>query len=197
MLPNEAFFEKHALKQISPQLFMYFKAVIASQGDVADKVNCMATGQLGAERQKEALSELEMIRALETPEDIVRAMKRIGESQNRNILCKKASDMAETIMPLLLEKYVKTANDSFVECAVQVLINSDAKYTEQLLAVYKDIKYPYAQSMAALLIGIKNIESAAELLMSEVERFETEYPNETYEQGALIGLYGLCHRQLA
>lgn len=193
---TEDFFKKHELKQFSPQLFLYFKLMISGKDELTNMVTNAAAGQLSKERQREVIAEAEAIKAFANAKDVVRYMKRMKESQNREVLCEKALSMEEETLPLIIEKLIKTANDSFVEMAVMILARCDNKYVYILKDIYKDILYPYAQSGAAMILGIRNVEGCSDLLMEETDRFAREYPNETFEQGPLIGMYGICKRPL-
>lgn len=193
---TEEFFKKYEIKQFSPQLFLYFKQMMADKGELTDMVSGAAIGQIPKSRQKEIVDEADMIKAFDNPKDVVRYMKRMKESQNRAILCDKAIKMQDQTLPEIIEKLVKTANDSFVEIAVMILSKCDIQYIHRLKDVYKDIMYPYAQSGAAMVLGTRGMEDCSELLMDEVARFAREYPNETFEQGPLIGLHVICNRPL-
>lgn len=193
---TEEFFKAHELKQFSPQLFLYFKLMMADKGELSEMVTGAALGQVPKNRQKEIVEEADMIKAFSDPKDVVRYMKRMKESVNREVLCTKVLDMQDETVPEIINKLIKTANDSFVEMAVMVLAKCDIKHIEQLKESYKEIIYPYAQSGACMVLGMRGMEDCSELLMHETSRFSREYPNETYEQGPLIGMHVICKRPL-
>ncbi len=86
-------------------------------------------------------------------------------------------------MPLILKRYKTTFQTCFVETAVRILGNTD-----ELWKHYKEIRNPYAQSMACLLFGTHELKEAVPLLLAEYERMKKEYPEESYNQGPLLAL---------
>lgn len=193
---SDKFYKEHTLKQFSAPLFAYFKLTISDKNELNDMINSASKGQLSKDRQKDVIEEAEAIKALEDPALVVRYMKRLKEISNQEVLASKVLSMEADTIPTIIEKLAKTANDTFVEIAVMVLAKCDRGYIDKLYENYENIMYPYAQSNAAMVLGIRDVQAARELLMKEVCRFEKEYPNEDFAQAPLIGLYALDKKQL-
>ena len=107
---------------------------------------------------------------------------------NSTILARKALSMQDEAMPLIVSRYRRTKHTIFIENASKLLSCADRRYTENLLACYKDIWLPYAQSLACLLFGYHGLVDTIPLQLSEYERFRRLYPDETYDQCPLMAL---------
>ena len=73
-------------------------------------------------------------------------------------------------MPLILKRYKTTFQTCFVETAVRILGNTD-----ELWKHYKEIRNPYAQSMACLLFGTHELKEAVPLLLAEYNSFRLKH----------------------
>ena len=145
-----------------------------------------------AKRRMEVLEQKKQIDALQTSEEIVARMRKDNDTLSQPLLCKKAIAMQDQVMPLILKRYKTTFQTCFVETAVRILGNTDRQYTIELWKHYKEIRNPYAQSMACLLFGTHELKEAVPLLLAEYERMKKEYPEESFNQGPLLALYKIC-----
>ncbi len=109
-------------------------------------------------------------------------------STNMTALVKKALEMQDEALPLIVNRYKKTRHKVFIGNASKILSCADKKYTEKLRANYKDIRLPYAQALVCLLFGYHGFVDAIPLLLSEYERFGRLYPDGTYNQCPLLAL---------
>ena len=76
-----------------------------------------------------------------------------------------------------------------------IFFYADRKYLDELLANYKNIRSPYAQSIVCLLTGMAEYKDVDEFLMNEYQRFKKDYPDEIYSQFPLYALQ-LLHQDL-
>ena len=67
--------------------------------------------------------------------------------------------------------------------------NAEVSCMEQLKAIYPDIRNPYAQSKACLLFGMRKQTDTLPLLLREYERMKKSYPDESFAEGPLLGIY--------
>lgn len=183
------FFKKNPLNEISAAKIADFSIMTLHADELNEEINRIVIPKLPSSRQSCIQQEKESILSLETAQDIVAYMRKSVDTVCVTLLCKKALQMQESIMPLILRRYKTVFIDEFIDLSVRIFGNADAKYTRQLLDQYKEIRNPYAQSMACLLFGEHRIEEAVPLLLTEYERFKAQFPNDSYNQCPLLALY--------
>ena len=153
-----------------------------------NEMDGISSRMLTPERLAEGKEAEKRIAAITTPEEILREMRKSHTLSNLASLAKKALQMQDEVMQLILDTYRKTRHTIFTENASKLLANADTKYTEELVGCYKDIWHPYAQSLACLLFGYHGFMDTIPLLLSEYDRFKRLYPDETYDQCPLKAL---------
>ncbi len=188
LLPK-GFLRKHPLAQYSAASFADLGIRIIHADELNEEIDKIVSPTIEASRRAAVLQEKKQIDALNTPEAVVAQMRKDTDVLNQNPLCKKALSMQDEVLPLILKRYKSTFQVYFVETSVRILGNADRKYTAELLDMYKEIRNPYAQSMACLLFGEHELEEAVPLLLSEFERLKKQYPDESYDQEPLLALH--------
>jgi len=58
-----------------------------------------------------------------------------------------------------------------------------------LREMYNEIRYPFAQASACLVFGMQGMEEEMPFLLSEYERFQRNFPDESFDQHPLLALY--------
>jgi hypothetical protein len=147
--------------------------------------------RIPAQRKEKIQQEREEIAALSSGEAVVRYMRRHFDFVNRTPLCQKALTMQEEVMPLMFQRYRTSMQESFIETAVQILAHAEDQYVEQFKALYPEIQPHYAKSIACLVYGARKQEDMLPLLLSEYQRFQTEYPDKSLSQGPLVAIYAM------
>ena len=61
---------------------------------------------------------------------------------------------------------------------------------------YENFKSEYLKSMLCLVLGLRGETDMIEFLIKEAERFEREYPNESFDQGPALAVQELATRLL-
>ena len=187
-LPKD-FFRKNPLDEISAAKIADFSIMTLQSDGLNEEIERIVAPGLDSSRQRSIQQEKENILRLETAQDIVAYMRRAGDPVCASLLCKKALQMQESIMPLILRRYKTVFIDEFIDLSVRIFGNADPQYTRQLFDQYKEIRNPYAQAMACLLFGEHKIEESIPLLLKEYDRFKAQFPNDSYNQSALFALY--------
>jgi len=88
-------------------------------------------------------------------------------------------------MPLILRRYRTCALDAFIDAAAKVFVMGEKEYAHMLREMYRDIRCPFAQACACLVFGMQGMEEEIPFLVSEYERFQREYPDESFDQHPL------------
>ena len=188
LLPK-GFLKKHPLANISAAKLTDFSIRFLMSDEVTDRIEQFVGPRIAPSRLDETDTEKALIAAMNTPEEIVAQMRKTNDMLIIPLICKKVLSMQEEAIPLILKRYKTTFQDQFVETAARILGNADRKYTLDLLEHYREIRNPYAQSIACLLFGEHRLEEAAVLLLSEYERFRTRFPDTSHAQGPLFALH--------
>lgn len=156
---------------------------------VEDLINERAAHGMLQERLEKIEQEKSSIAQIDNAEQLIKLMRSDYDIVNRTAICRKALEMQEAVMPLLLRRFQTSLQDTFIECGIHILACADMHYLEQLKAMYQDIRNPYAQSMACLLFGMQEFQDMIPLLLKEYQRMQRDYPKENYDQGPLLALY--------
>lgn len=192
-LPND-FFTENPLDRLSPAYFAYIYMLDDVQNMFENKMLGFVEERIPVQRRETIQREKEAIAALSSGEAVVRYMRRNFDFVNRSPLCRKALTMQDEVIPLMLQRYRTSMQESFIETAVQILAHADQKYIEDFKALYPDIQPHYAKSTACLVFGVRKQEDMLPLLVSEYQRFHQEYSNKTLDQGPLVAIYALCEK---
>ena len=156
--------------------------------EVADRLKPQE--QLDAEAQQIAA-----VQAVQTPDELINLMRKIKGTICHEEFTRKALSMEEEALPKIVERFCRNMTDCFLEASEMIFFYADRKYLDELLANYKEIRSPYAQSIVCLLIGMAEYKDVDEFLMNEYQRFKKDYPDEIYSQFPLYALQ-LLHPEL-
>lgn len=191
LLPKN-FFRDHPLDEMSAPLIAHFSMTAGFQDELQAAMREIVEEKMKPERKAKIQEEREKISRLETGEEAVKFIRSGYDIVNREFLCKKLLTMQAEAMPPLLRRFRTSFQDSVTETAVYILGHAEREYVDQLIAMYPEIRSPYAQGMACVALGVQEREDALPLLLREYERLRREYPEESYCQGPLLAIYILC-----
>ena len=110
-------------------------------------------GLLDNSRREQLSADLSLIADFDSGEAVVRFMRQKHDPFANYDLYKKALSMEEETCPLIVRRYMTTAQEHFIDCAFRILTKADVKYAEKLFENYPEIRNPYAQATACLLFG--------------------------------------------
>ncbi len=188
---NKAFFRTHPPASMSFARLTWTKMCLAKQSE-GNTLEKLAYQEIPAARRAQVDGERKVIEALTEAEAVVRMMRGGHDVLNQSALVNKAVELQETVMPLLLRRYLSTVQDSFVENAAFAFAAADPKWARQLLEQYPLIGYDYARAQACIVFAAAGVEGIEDFLLEEFARFEQAYPEEPLKEGPLVGLYILA-----
>ena len=113
---------------------------------------------------------------------------------NRGVLIKKALEFEEVLLPMVVEKLIRSYHDIFIENSIDLLAKSYKDYTPLLKEKYAEIRSPYVQSLVCLIIGLRGEEDTIPWILDRFFEMKKLYPGETYDQGPLLALHELNSR---
>lgn len=183
------FLEDNPLKKISTAQITHFQMITFDLSDLYDEIAGIVVPGMEPSRRETYELEKNQILKSDTPEDVMKYLRKIKELQNRNLLVEKALAMQEDIIPLILKRLLTSAHDVFIENAAIILANADMKYVEQLFNIFKEIRNPYARSETSVVFGVKKRADYAPLLLEQYTLIKQERPDNDYEQGPLLALH--------
>lgn len=194
LLPRK-FFKNNPLKMMSHARVAYYMMSLDFSECLTPMLNEELEKDSSVQRVEKIEKEREKISSLENGEAVVEFIRHGFDIANGKALFKKALSMPEEVFPLLLRRFRTSFQDEFVDPAVHLLAQADEIYIDQLIAMYPEIRNPYAQSMACLIFGIRMREDTLPLLLSEYERMQKD-PDQDMCQGPLLALYLLYDQEL-
>lgn len=185
----EDFFKENPVDETSAPFISDFTLAALFNDTMVAEMERSIAGKISDERKARISADKAAVEQLTSGEEIVSYMRKNHDVIADSAFCKKALTMEDEAVPLIIKRYKTTFQDRFVEVAFFILSKADRKYAEQLFREYKDIRNPYAQSMACLLFGEQQMEETGPFLMEECRRFQRVYPQETYHQAPLLALH--------
>lgn len=158
--------------------------------DVTSEI-MMKQGLLSDERLEQITQAKELIQAEQNPEMIFQLLRKNTDLVNRGVLVKKALQFEEVLIPMVIEKLIRSNHDVFIENSIQFLARSHNDYTSLLMEKYAEIRSPYVQSLVCLIIGLRGEEDTIPWILDRFFELKNLYPGETYDQGPLLALHEL------
>ena len=183
------FFEDNPLNEISAALLTHFRMITLTMSELNEQINKIVVPGMEKTRYEQYQAEKECIMNLNKAEDIVLYMRKIKDPTNSSLLIQKALEHQDDVIPLVLERICTSGHDVFIENAAILIGNADAKYTEQLYAIFSDIRNTYARSELCIVFGVKKKAEYVQLLMEQFKQIKVERPDKDYEQGPLLALH--------
>lgn len=187
------FFKKNPLQHMSAAMIAHF-AITLYQKKEEHPITDTANKLIDDIRRCEIEQEHKRIEQMEELE-LVECARKGCDPFNHDFLCDKIIARHEQAMPYLLKRYRTCALDGFIDTACCILASADKKYAQQLLEMYGQIRCPYAKACACLVFGMQGMKETIPLLLQEYERFQDEYPEESFDQHPLMALY-ILHGKL-
>jgi hypothetical protein len=114
--------------------------------------------------------------------------------QRHLMLREELISRGEAILPMILEKFVISLNDAFLDHTFIFITSLNCDCEAYLLERLDDIKSAYTQSVVCPILGIIGSEKSTEVLDSKYNTLKKEYPTKNYEQGPLYGMWTLGER---
>lgn len=123
-----------------------------------------------------------------TPAELVNLMRKEMPGQEQMLLRKKVLENDKECYESVCMKVLTNRQDTFINNAIHYILRSEYVTKEWVLSNYSNILSEYMKSLLCIKIGIEGTPEDIPFLMEEVERFERDYPDETYSQGPVIAL---------
>jgi len=189
-LLTKKFFRDNQYMENSVQRFIYSMLLYEGIEEAASEVLMTKVG-LSDERLKRINQEKELIQSEQNPEEIFQLLRKKIDGVNRVDLIKKALEFEEVLLPMVMEKLMRSYHDIFIENSIRLLARSKKDYSPVLKEQYADIRSPYVQSVVCLILGFRGQEDTIPWMLDRFFEMKKLYPGETYDQGPLLALHEL------
>lgn len=189
-LLTKKFFRDNPYMENSVQRFIYSTLLNEELEDIADELT-IKYGLLSDERLERIAREKKLIQSEQNSEMIFQLLRKKTEMVNRGLLVKKALEFKEVLLPMVVEKLIRSCHDIFIENSIELLVKSNKDYTQLLKERYAEIRSPYAKSLVCLTLGLRGSEDTIPWMMDRFFEMKRLYPGETYDQGPLLALHEL------
>lgn len=190
---TKKFFNDNPYMENSVQRFIYSALLYEGLEDLAGEI-VLKQGLLSEERLENIAREKEMILKEQNPETIFQLLRKKMEMINRGLLVKKALEYEEVILPMVVEKLIRSCHETFIENSIRLLTKSKKDYTPLLKERFAEIRSPYVGSLVCLTLGFRGTEDIIPWMMDRFFEMKKLYPGETYHQGPLLALHELYIR---
>ncbi|WP_414732923.1 hypothetical protein [Acetobacterium carbinolicum] len=187
---TKKFFRDNPCLENTVQQFVYSYLLYDGIEDVANEM-IIQHGLLSTERLEQIRQENELIKSEQSPEAIFQLFRKKIDMMNRVELMNKALAFEEVILPMVIEKLMRSNHHIFIENAIRFLAKSQRNSSPLLQEKYFEIRSPYAQSLICLIIGLRGEEDIASWMLDRFFEMKKLYPSETYAEGPLIALHEL------
>ena len=186
-LLTKDYFNRHPIKDISAARFEYSMLLHPEVMDIADEVI--------PELQTKGLSfpdDSVAVAAVEQEDDTARLLRMLRKSlppKANRLLLEKVLARQEEVLPEIQRMILKAFSDSTIENCTHFLVRCKANCSEWIMQNYEHIREPYARSMLCLVLGFRANTDVIPFLILQVDSFEKQFPDKSYEQGPLMALY--------
>ncbi|MBQ1410340.1 MAG: hypothetical protein IIY94_03570 [Oscillospiraceae bacterium] len=137
----KSYFKAHPLDKRSFARLSFFQMAELKLGVASEIIFDEQTSMLlSQERKNQITAENEQIMKLQTAEEIVEALRKNREILCRDTIIQHALEMEDSVLPLLLRRYLTNSVDFFIEAAAQVFAGANRKYSGTLFADYSLIR---------------------------------------------------------
>lgn len=182
------FLKAHRDLEHSPAKFEYSLFLYK---DAEEKMNDFAAEVIPGNEAKKAQN-LQMIAEAKTADEIIKLMRKETLMGDRFRIVQKALEMEEDILPLIQKRALTNRQDVFIENTVKFFLHCKTNCCGWILENYQNYKSEYLKSMLCLVLGFRGDVSMIDFLMNEAERLESEYPDESFDQGPTLAVQELA-----
>ena len=156
LLTNK-FFRDNPYLENSVQRFIYSMLLYEGIENAANEI-LMKNAGLSDDRLEQITREKEQIQSEQNPDEVFQLLRKKIDGVNRVDLINKALEFEEVLLPMIMEKLIRSNHDIFIENSVRFLARSKTDYSPLLREKYAEIRSPYVKSLICLILGFKGAE---------------------------------------
>ena len=191
-IPGKDYFKKHPLKEFSAARFAYSQLLMPEVEDIALQMIPELEAKGIPFPDNSAIKE--QIRQEQDVKKLLRLVRNNIPMDAKKDLTAKLKEHETEVLPELQRILLKAFNSSTIENITRFMVECETNCADWIRTNYHDISDPYARSMMCLVLAFRGDMEDVVFLMGQVDHFEKNYPDKSYEQAPLIALYELKAR---
>ena len=153
--------------------------------------------EMAAKRGIDIPDTTEQMARVEQEEDTGKLLRMLRQTQPpvvRKAVREKLLKREMEVLPEIQRMILKAFNDNTIENCVRFMTKCGTDCTEWIMRHYDDVREPYARSMLCLVLGFRASTDVIPFLVQQVDAFERQFPDKSFEQGPLMALYEIRAR---
>ena len=195
-LLTKDYFNRHPVKEYSAARLEYSMLLMPEVMDVVD-AKLPEMREMAAKRGIDIPDTTEQMKRVEEEEDTGKLLRMLRQTQPpvvRKAVREKLLKREMEVLPEIQRMILKAFNDNTIENCVRFMTKCETDCTEWIMRHYDDVREPYARSMLCLVLGFRASTDVIPFLVQQVDAFERQFPDKSFEQGPLMALYEIRAR---
>ena len=195
-LLTKDYFNRHPVKEYSAARLEYSMLLMPEVMDVVDE-KLPEMREMAAKRGIDIPDTTEQMKRVEEEEDTGKLLRMLRQTQPpvvRKAVREKLLKREMEALPEIQRMILKAFNDNTIENCVRFMTKCETDCTEWIMRHYDDVREPYARSMLCLVLGFRASTDVIPFLVQQVDAFERQFPDKSFEQGPLMALYEIRAR---
>ena len=195
-LLTKDYFNRHPVKEYSAARLEYSMLLMPEVMDVVDE-KLPEMREMAAKRGIDIPDTTEQMKRVEEEEDtgkLLRMLRQTHPPVVRKVVREKLLKREREVLPEIQRMILKAFNDNTIENCVRFMTKCETDCTEWIMRHYDDVREPYARSMLCLVLGFRASTDVIPFLVQQVDAFERQFPDKSFEQGPLMALYEIRAR---
>ena len=195
-LLTKDYFNRHPVKEYSAARLEYSMLLMPEVMDVVD-AKLPQMREMAAKRGIDIPDTTEQMKRVEEEEDTGKLLRMLRQTQPpvvRKAVREKLLKREMEVLPEIQRMILKAFNDNTIENCVRFMTKCETDCTEWIMRHYDDVREPYACSMLCLVLGFRASTDVIPFLVQQVDAFERQFPDKSFEQGPLMALYEIRAR---
>ena len=195
-LLTKDYFNRHPVKEYSAARLEYSMLLMPEVMDVVDE-KLPEMREMAAKRGIDIPDTTEQMKRVEEEEDTGKLLRMLRQTQPpvvRKAVREKLLKREMEVLPEIQRMILKAFNDNTIENCVRFMTKCETDCTEWIMRHYDDVRDPYARSMLCLVLGFRASTDVIPFLVQQVDAFERQFPDKSFEQGPLMALYEIRAR---
>ena len=195
-LLTKDYFNRQPVKEYSAARLEYSMLLMPEVMDVVDE-KLPGMRVMAAKRGIDIPDTTEQMKRVEEEEDtgkLLRMLRQTHPPVVRKVVREKLLKREREVLPEIQRMILKAFNDNTIENCVRFMTKCETDCTEWIMRHYDDVREPYARSMLCLVLGFRASTDVIPFLVQQVDAFERQFPDKSFEQGPLMALYEIRAR---
>ena len=194
----EQFFKDNPLPGITAAAMSIFQMDMMKSNSLMESVLTIANEAFPEDRKKEIDEDRDYLLSLSTPDELFNYMRKRCEPVNRHILCRKALEKEDEILPELIRKWKRNGGDMFCESAALISSQAKEKYIDRIVDEFEEFQKPYGIYTCCTLLAFRNRTDALPKIMKAYKMMHSRsnLVSVDYDKGPLYAIYTLTGHEV-